>query len=36
MDTMNKREVGAVFIMQLKGNFMYLNSKMHFSGPVDL
>jgi hypothetical protein len=36
MDTVNKREVGAVCIMQLKGNFMYLNSKTHFLGPVDL
>lgn len=36
MDPMNKREVCAVLIMQLKGNSVYLNAKMYFSGPVDL
>ena len=38
MDTMNKREVCAVFVMQLKGNHVYLNTKSAFFGarrPLD-
>ena len=35
MDTKNKQEVCAVFVMQLKGNYVYRNAKMHFSWPVD-
>jgi len=30
MDTKNKREVGVVFIMQLKGNCVYLGAKNAF------
>lgn len=31
MDPMNKKEVCAVLIMQLKGSFVYLNAKTYFS-----